>query len=185
LTEEEVIEIFKRTETIKRGHFLLASGLHSGIYLQKCQILQYPEYTERLCAELASRFKDDKVELIIGPTMGGIILAYETARALGVRNIFAERVGSKRGLRWGFDIKPGERTLVVDDIATTGASVKDVIELVEDKGGYLVGVGLLADRSGGKLDLGIRVEALATLDIKTYSPSDCPLCREGVPLLET
>ncbi len=185
MTEKEVIEIFKKTETIKKGHFRLASGLHSGIYLQKCQILQYPEWTEKLGAELASRFKDDRVELVIGPAVGGIILTYETARALGARNIFAEKIEGKRGLRWGFDIKPGERTLVVDDIATTGTSVKDVIELVKDKGGYLVGVGLLADRSGGKLDFGVRVEALATLDIKTYSPNDCPLCKRGIPLLET
>jgi len=185
MTKEDIFKIFNKTETIKKGHFRLTSGLHSDTYLDKFQVLQYPKWTEKLCLELASRFRDDKIELVIGPTMGGIILAYEMARVLKARNIFAEKIEGKRFLRWGFDIKPEERILVVDDVATTGESVKEIIKLIRGKRGYLVGVGLLADRSGGMINFGIKTESLITLDLKTYSPNNCPLCKKGIPLLKT
>jgi orotate phosphoribosyltransferase len=182
LTPQEVLDIFSEAGGLLKGHFLLTSGLHSNTYLEKFQVLQHPKYTERLCAELARRFAGEGVEVVVGPVTGGIILAYEVARQLGARAIFTEREGGVMCLRRGFAVNPGEKVLVVEDIVTTGGSVQEVLSVLQRTPGQIVGVGLLIDRSGGKVDFGVPTEALLKLDIDAWEPSDCPLCRENMPI---
>ena len=182
LTDDDVLQIFKQAGALLDGHFLLTSGMHSPSYLEKFQVLQYPTYVEAMCAEIARRFQDQHVETVLGPTTGGILLAYEVAKHLGVRGIFAEREGEGFALRRGFALKPGERVLVVDDILTTGGSVAKTVQVVRDAGAKLVGIGVLADRSGEEIDLGAPAEALLRLKIPRYAAEDCPLCRAGIPL---
>jgi len=182
LSNGDVLEIFKKSGALLEGHFKLTSGLHSGQYLEKFQVLQWPEYTGLLCKEIAERFKNDNIGVVVGPVTGGIILAYETAKNLGVRGIFTEREEGKMTLRRGFKINPGERVLIVEDIITTGGSVLEVIEALKTTGANIVGVGLLADRSGGKIDFGVRKEALLTMKVENYQAEKCPLCAKGVPL---
>jgi orotate phosphoribosyltransferase len=182
MQEAEVKQLCVETGAILEGHFLLTSGLHSPMYVEKFQVLQWPEHTAKLCAVLAERFKDEKIGVVVGPVTGGIILAHEVGKNLGTRAIFTERENGKMTLKRGFVIKPGERVLVVEDIVTTGGSVHEVIEVVKAQGGTLAGVGILVDRSGGKASFGARTEALLHLDVPTFQPDNCPLCAKGVPV---
>ena len=182
LSEKEVLHLLEETQAVLHGHFLLTSGLHSPMYVEKFNVLQHPEYTEKLCKEIAARYAGDNIELVVGPTTGGILLAHETGKALGTRAIFTERENGKMTLKRGFQIPEGCRVLVVEDIVTTGGSVKEVMEVVREHGGNVIGVGLLVDRSGGKVDFGVRTEALLHLDVPTFKPDDCPLCHDGVEL---
>ncbi len=182
MNESEVRQLFIDTGAILEGHFLLTSGLHSPLYVEKFQVLQYPEHTAKLCAALANRFSEDKVELVVGPVTGGVLLAHEVGKNLGTRAIFTERENGKMTLRRGFVIKPGERVLIVEDIVTTGGSVQEVINVVREHGGVPVGVGMLVDRSGGKADFGIPAQALLHLTVPAYKPEDCPLCQSGQPV---
>jgi len=159
--------------------------MHSDTYFEKFQVLQYPKYVEELCTELASRFKDDNIELVLGPTTGGVLLAYEIGKQLGVRGIFAEKGDTGRVLKRGFKIDPGQRVLVVDDILTTGGSVWDTIAVVKENNALLAGVGILVDRTGGAIDFGAKTESLLSLSVEKYDPADCPLCKLGTPLTET
>ena len=181
LQEKEIMQIFEKTEAVLHGHFLLTSGLHSPMYVEKFNVLQHPKYTELLCKELAKRFADDKVELVIGPMTGGILLAHEVGKALETRAIFTEREDGKMTLKRGFQIPEGCRVLVVEDIVTTGGSVKEVLDVVKAQGGVAIGVGLLVNRSGGKVDFGIKTEALLHLNVPTFAPDKCPLCKENKP----
>ncbi len=184
LSREEVLQYFLESQALLNGHFLLSSGKHSPVYLEKFQVLQYPEYVEAMCKEMARRFKDDHVEVVLGPTTGGVLLAYEVGKQLKVRGIFAERedAAAKRVLRRGFVIKPGERVLLVDDILTTGGSVRETIQAIDDFKGVLVGVAVLADRSIAPLDFGARLESLLKMEVEQYDPESCPLCAQGIPL---
>lgn len=182
MTENDVKQLLVETGAILEGHFLLTSGLHSPMYVEKFQVLQYPEHTARMCAALAEQFADDQVELVIGPVTGGILLAHEVGKNLKTRAIFTERENGKMTLRRGFVIKPGERVLIVEDIVTTGGSVQEVLEVVREHGGIPVGVGLLVDRSGGTVDFGIPAKSLLQLQVQTYQQDDCPLCRNQVPM---
>jgi len=184
MTEAEVKDLFVKYGAILEGHFLLTSGLHSGMYVEKFQVLQYPKATEQLCAGFADKFKDEKIDVVIGPVTGGIILAHETAKHFGTRAIFAERDNGRMTIKRGFEIKPGERVLIVEDIVTTGGSVMEVIDVVKEWGGVVAGVAMLVDRSGGTVDFGAPAKALLTLNIKTYAPDDCPLCQQGLPLVK-
>ena len=187
LTQEQVRQLLVETEAVLEGHFLLTSGLHSPLYVEKFNVLQHPEYTEKLCKELAERFKNKGVQTVMGPMTGGILLAHEVGKALGTRAIFTEREKGKMTRRRGFCIKPGERVLIVEDIVTTGGSVQEVVDVVKAAGGEIVGVGLLVDRSGGKAEFGVPkedVQALLNLEVPTYEPETCPLCKEGVPMTE-
>jgi orotate phosphoribosyltransferase len=183
LSQDEVYDLFKKADALLDGHFLLTSGLHSPAYLEKFLVLQYPRTVERFCAEIAERFKTADVEVVLGPTTGGMLLSYEVAKHLGVRGLFAER-GDNGGrvLRRGFKIEPGERVLLVDDILTTGTSVRDTMEVIKQSKGDLVGVGVLADRSGGKVDFGVKLESLLKLDVAQYTAEECPQCKAGIPL---
>ena len=179
MTENDVKKLLEETKAILHGHFLLTSGLHSPMYVEKFNVLQHPKYTEQLCQELASRYINDNVELVVGPMTGGILLAHEVGKALGTRAIFTERVDGKMVFKRGFHIEKGTRVLVVEDIVTTGGSVVEVINAIKEEGGEVVGVGLLVDRSGGNVDFGIRTEALLHLDVQTYKAEECPLCKAG------
>lgn len=182
LTEQQVKEMFIKSGAILEGHFLLTSGKHSSMYLEKFQVLQHPAYTAQMGASLAEMFSGDNVQLVVGPATGGILLAHEVGKNLGTRAIFTERENGKMVLKRGFSIKPGERVLIVEDIVTTGGSVQEVIEIVKAQGGQVVGIGLLVDRSGGKVDFGVPHKALLTLEVPAYQPEQCPLCKTGVPL---
>lgn len=185
LSEEEVLQIFRRTGVLLEGHFRLTSGRHSGRYLQCAQVLQYPEYANALCREIARHHMGQKVEAVIGPALGGVIIAYEVARALGARALFAEREGGVMTLRRGFTLNPGERVLVVEDVITTGGSVREVLDIVITAGATPAGVGVLVDRSAGTVDFGLPLKALVSLNVESYPPEDCPICREGrLPLVK-
>lgn len=179
LSREAIEKMFVDVGALLEGHFLLTSGRHSNRYMQCAQVLQYPAYTEALSRILADRFRNDGVDVVVGPAMGGIIVAYEVARQLGVRGIFCERENGVMTLRRGFSIQPGERILVVEDVITTGGSVMEVMEVTKARGGEVVGVAVLVDRSGGKVDLGLRTEAALVMEIDSWEADSCPLCREG------
>ncbi len=179
ISEKEILDIFKKCGAILTGHFELSSGLHSPQYLQAALVLQYPEYAEKLCSELAESFRGDKIDLVAAPALGGIIVAHEVARSLGVRAVFAERVEGRLTLRRGFSLKEGEGVLVVEDVVTTGKSTRETIEVIKSSGGIIRGIGTLVDRSGDKAEVGIPFKSLITLTIPTYEPKICPLCKEG------
>jgi orotate phosphoribosyltransferase len=187
MTGEDIQKIFEENNALLKGHFLLTSGLHSDRYLQCALVLQHPAVAERLGAELAAKAKADPnigpVDLVIAPALGGVIVAHEVARALGVRALFTERQEKTMILRRGFQINPEERCMVVEDVVTTGGSTREVMEVVAQHGGVTVCAGSLIDRSrksdGSVVDLGVPRRALATLEVATYAPEDCPMCREG------
>jgi orotate phosphoribosyltransferase len=181
----EVEALLRQTGAVLEGHFLLASGRHSPLYVEKFRLLEQPEYTEQLCRLIGEHFRPQNVQLVAAPTTGGIILSYEVARQLGVRGIFAEKADKGRQFGRGFRVAAGQRTLVVDDVLTTGGSIRDVLAAVRDAGGHPIGVGVLVDRSGGRVDFGIPFFACAALDLPTYEPSECPLCAADVDLMET
>ncbi len=183
MTQEEVKELLIKTNAIMDGHFLLTSGLHSPHYVEKFNVLQHPEYTEKLCKAMAEHFKDARIETVVGPVTGGILLAHETGKALGTRAIFTERVDGKMTFRRGFTLHEGERCLIVEDIVTTGGSIQEVIDVVRSHGGIPVAVSMLVDRSAGKAQFeGVEKYALLTMDVETYKPEDCPLCKQGIPM---
>lgn len=188
MTTEEVLKIFEQNEALLKGHFLLTSGLHSSRYLQCALVLQHPAVAEKLCAALAAKVLGDdriaRVDVVIAPALGGVIVAYEAARTLGVRALFTERQEGTMKLRRGFHLKPGEQVLVVEDVVTTGGSTREVMEVVRQAGGVVVGAGSLIDRSGGAVDLGVPRHALAVLDVPVYTPEECPLCKDGSPAVK-
>ncbi len=181
----EAEEIFQKSGAILKGHFLLASGLHSPIYWEKFQVLQYPNYTEQLCRKISTHFHKEGIQVVAGPTTGGIILAFEVARQLKVRGIFAEKEGAQeRAFRRGFSISSGERVLIVDDILTTGNSIREVKAAVTKQGGIVVGVGVLVDRSEQGIDFGVPLFSCHRSITPTYKPEDCPLCAAQIPLVK-
>ena len=183
MTEAEVKEIFVAAGAIMEGHFLLTSGLHSPMYVEKFNVLQHPKSTEKLCKALAEQFRNEKIQTVVGPMTGGILLAHEVGKALGTRAIFTERENGRMTFKRGFSLQPGERVLIVEDIVTTGGSVKEVIDVVRENGGVPVAVGMLVDRSGGKVSfVDVPYHALLHLDVVTYDPKDCPLCEKGTPM---
>jgi len=181
---DEVLDIFKTAGAIKEGHFLLASGLHSPVYWEKFRILQYPHLTEKLCRLIAQHFKGQKMDVVAGPTTGGIILAFETGRQLGVRSIFAEKEGGVRVFRRDFQIAPGELVLIVDDILTTGSSLRETISAVNKLGGTIIGIGVLVDRTEQSLDFDLPFFSCLRAPTTVYSPQECPLCAAQIPLVK-
>ena len=179
-------QIFEKSGAVLKGHFLLTSGLHSPVYWEKFQVLQYPQYTQELCRMIAEHFRDQDIQVVAGPTTGGIILAFEVARQLGVRGIFAEKQeGSpERAFRRGFNIEPGERVLLVDDILTTGGSIREVIAAIAKTQGKLLGIGVLVNRADKTLDFGAPLFSCVHSPAITYKPEECPLCAANVPLVK-
>ena len=182
-----VIAAFEESGAFLDGHFQLASGRHAARYVEKFNLLQWPDRTAEICARLAEAARGLEPRTVAGPTTGGVILAYEMARQLGVRGIIAERRedGPGRAIQRDFRLSPGERVLIADDVVTSGGSVHDTIEAVREAGGEPVGVTVLVDRSSGRADFGLPFFAAATLNIESWEPADCPLCPEGVPLTIT
>ena len=183
MTEQEVKDILLKTNAIMDGHFLLTSGLHSPHYVEKFNVLQHPAYTQQLCEAMAEKFRDSQIDTVVGPMTGGILLAHEVGKALGTRAIFTERVDGRMTFRRGFTLEQGERVLIVEDIVTTGGSIKEVIAAVKELGAIPVAVSMLVDRSGGKVSFGdVPSTALLHMQVETYNPDDCPLCRQGIPM---
>ena len=181
----EVEEIFQKSGAVLKGHFLLTSGLHSPVYWEKFRVLQYPNYVEQLCRMISTHFQREEVEVVAGPTTGGVILAFEVARQLGVRGIFAEKVGDKeRAFRRGFNIDSGERILIVDDVLTTGDSIRQVMAAVTKQGGIVIGIGVLVDRAEQTVDFGVPLFSCLRSKALTYKPEECPLCAEQIPLVK-
>ena len=178
MNENDVLKIFKKENAFLTGHFLLSSGLHSPNYMQCALVLQKPWVAEKLCKALAKKLKGHKIDAVIGPALGGMIVSYEMGRALKVRSLFAERVDGSFVLRRGFSLKKNERLLVVEDVITTGKSIYEVIDLVEGLGARIEAVASLVDRSDGAAIFAQDFHPLLKIQIKTYRPEDCPLCRE-------
>ena len=184
ITKERVLEVLKEAGVLQEGHFLLTSGRHSDKYMQCAKIFQHTKYSEELCAALAEKFQDKGVELVIGPAIGAIQMSYEVSRHLGVKNIFAERENGEMTLRRGFTIEPGQKVLVVEDVVTTGGSVREVIDIVRKNGGEVVGLGVIVDRTGGKIEFGVSLESVISMEVISYEADECPLCKEGLPLVK-
>ena len=182
MNEKDVLKLFEQHGALLKGHFKLSSGLHSEKYLQCALVLQYPDITQKLSKELAGKFAKEKIDVVIGPALGGVTLAYEVARAIGSRGLFAERRDGKMALRRGFSISEGEKVLVVEDVVTTGGSTKEVIDLVKSFGADVVGVGSIIDRSSAKINFGVPFEALSKISAETFGEKDCPLCKKIAPV---
>lgn len=186
---DNLLKMFESAGAIRHGHFELSSGLHSATYMQSALVLRYPRYAEKLGQALAALFSDATIQTVVSPALGGVIIGQEVARALpppkfgadtGVPAIFVERnAGGDLTLRRGFTLEPGEKVLVIEDVWTTGGSTLDTIQVIEEAGGRVIAVGALVDRSGGKIEFPVESQSLLGLNIPSYTPEDCPQCKEG------
>jgi orotate phosphoribosyltransferase len=183
-TEENILDIFYKTGALLKGHFLLTSGRHSDQYFQCAKVLQYPEYTEIVCSRIAEFFRDKEFDTVISPAMGGIIVGQEVARQLNKRSIFAEREEKKLILRRGFSLEKGERVLVCEDVVTTGGSVFEVMDIVKEAGAVVIGAGYIVDRSNGKVTFGVPQVSAVKMDVVSYTPDECPLCKNNIPVVK-
>lgn len=181
------MDLFEKTGAYLKGHFRLTSGLHSGEYLQCAKVLAHPEYAEILGRRLGAAIQKvdgDLPTVVVSPAIGGIVIGHEVGRALQVPALFAERDASSKEmtLRRGFEVKPGDRAVVVEDVITTGGSTREVIRLLHGLGATVIAAGSIIDRSGNTADVGVERVALETMHPETYNPDDCPLCRQGLPV---
>ena len=181
MEKQKALELFESTGALLNGHFTLTSGLHSPQYFQCAKVLQYPKYTEQLCKDIVKNVKGERIDCVISPAVGGLVVGQECARLLGCRAIFAERENGVMKLRRGFEIKHDEKILVVEDVVTTGGSVKEVIELAKGAGAEVVGVGYIVDRSNGKRLFDEPAYPVFQMEVVTYKPEKCPLCKQGSP----
>ncbi len=182
LSEKEILDIFEKTDALLKGHFRLTSGRHSDLYFQCAKVLQYPDYTQQLCSIIADKFKNFEIDTVIAPAIGGLVVGQEVARQLNKRYIFAEREDKNLTLRRGFTLQPGEKVLICEDVVTTGGSVFEVIDIVKSKGAEVIGVGFIVDRSNGTVDFGYPQISTVKLNVKSYEPDECPLCKEGIEI---
>ena len=180
MKRDELLKLLEQVGAIRQGHFELSSGRHSATYIQCALVLAHPQHADALGRALADLFGNLSIACVVSPALGGIVIGYEVARALGVRSLFVERDRSgQMALRRGFELNPGERVLVIEDVWTTGGSTRETIGVVEQEGGLAVAAGALIDRSGGRLELNVPARALLEMDVPSYEPDDCPLCRAG------
>jgi orotate phosphoribosyltransferase len=180
MKREDVQKIFEQAGAVRKGHFELSSGLHSSTYIQCALVLQYPNHAETLGRALSELFANLQVACVVAPAMGGITIGYEVARALAVRSLWVERDRSgQMALRRGWELKPGERVLVIEDVWTTGGSTRETIGVVEQEEGLVVAAGALIDRTGGGVEWNVPARALLEMEVPSYEPDDCPLCRAG------
>ena len=184
MTETEILSIFKKTDALLTGHFLLTSGRHSNRYFQCAKVLQYPEYTEKLCKMISDNFKSVEIDTVISPAIGGLVVGQEVARQLNKRFIFAEREDKKLSLRRGFTLDENEKVLVCEDVFTTGGSVFEVIDIVKNNKANVIGVGFIVDRSNGKVKFGFPQFSTLKMEVVSYQPGECPLCREDIELVK-
>jgi len=184
LSENEILEIFEKTGALYNGHFLLTSGRHSDVYFQCAKVLQHPDYIEELCSIIADEYCDKKINTVIAPAIGGLVVGQEVARQLHKRFIFAEREDKKLTLRRGFSINEGEKVLVCEDVVTTGGSVFEIMDIVKDNNAVVAGVGFIVDRINGKVDFGCTKLSAVKLDVKSYLQEECPLCEQGIELIK-
>lgn len=178
---KEVIQEFRDTGALLEGHFVLTSGLHSGIYLQCALVLQHPRAAEAFGQSIAEDFLAENIQTVVSPAIGGLIIGHEVARALGARFIWTERENGKMVLRRGFSVSPGERVLVVEDVVTTGGSTRETVAALQANGANVVGAASIIDRSSGRADVGVPRSALATLDVPSVEPANCEACKRGEP----
>lgn len=186
---ESILELFRSTGAYLEGHFRLTSGLHSAEYLQSALVLQHPAAAEKLGRLLAEELRPllaEKPSVVVSPALGGLIIGHETARALGCRHVFTERdpETKKMLLRRGFRVERGEPAVVVEDVITTGGSTQDVVETLSDAGARVLAAGSIVDRSGGLADVGVQRAALMTLQVAAHYPDNCPLCKQGIPVVK-
>jgi len=179
-----MLELLKKTGALLEGHFLLSSGKHSSRYVQCARLFEDPRVGDVVGKLLADKLRKYEVDIVVGPAMGGVILAYVVARELGVYAMFAERENGKMSLRRGFQILPDQKVAVVEDVVTTGRSVKEVMELVKEMGAHVVCVGSVVDRSAGRVNFATPYEYLVQLDLPVYEPHECPLCAEALPIVK-
>lgn len=186
LSNEKIFEILKEADVLQEGHFLLTSGRHSQKYLQCAKIFRNSKYAEILCKELAEKYIKENVEIVIGPAMGAVQMAYEVSRHLKCENYFTERnaVTGNMELRRGFTIKPGQKVLLVEDVVTTGGSIKEVLKLVQDMGADVVGIGSIVDRTGGKIEFDVPYNAVISMKVESFDPNNCPLCNQGLEIIK-
>jgi orotate phosphoribosyltransferase len=180
----DLISAMEKAGAILRGHFLLSSGRHSDVYFEKFRVLEQPALLSEVCTEIVSRFRDSNVDLVAGPTTGGVIIAFEVARQLEVGALYVEREGERRVLRRGAHLPRGARVLAVDDVLTTGLSLREVIQLLVDSGGEVVGVGVLVDRSEEPIDLGVPLFAAARVEARSYAPEEVPDWLAAIPITD-
>jgi orotate phosphoribosyltransferase len=184
---ESILETLRTSGALKEGHFVLSSGRHSDQYIEKFNLLRQPRAASDVCRLFADRYRDQDIDVVVGPTTGGVILAFEVARQLGIAAAYAERAsngGSEREFRRGTTFQPGARVLVVDDILTTGGSLRETLGALASQPVEVAGVAVLVDRSGGEAEVGVPYAALATMEIATWDVADCPLCRRGEPIVK-
>jgi orotate phosphoribosyltransferase len=184
MKNNNILEIFEETNALLNGHFLLTSGRHSNQYFQCAMVLQYPEYNTLICSLIVSHFRNSSIDAVISPAIGGIVVGQEVARQLEKKFIFAEREDKTLALRRGFQIEEGKRYLVCEDVVTTGGSVFEVIDIVKNGGGIVAGVGYIVDRSNNKVQFGVTQFSTLQLDVVSYMPDECPLCKQGIPVLK-
>lgn len=185
MQEQEIFARLMQTGALLEGHFLLRSGLHSNRYFQAALALQYTDIATELCSALAQKYRGRQIDTVISPAVGGIVVGQETGRALGVRAIFAEKdEKDELILRRGFKLSPGERVLVAEDVITRGGRVQQTVELARQHKAQVEGVAVLVDRSKGQIPLDVEVKSLLQLQLDTYQPDECPLCRQGMPLVK-
>jgi len=183
-TNDNIISVFEETGALLKGHFRLTSGRHSDTYFQCAKVLQYPGHCERICRDLAEFFSDYEIDTVIAPAIGGIVVAQEVGRQLNKKSIWAEREDKTLTLRRGFSIQPGEKCLLCEDVVTTGGSVFEVMDIVKTNGGEVVGVAYIVDRSNGKITFGVPQKSAVSLDVISYNPESCPLCKENIPVIK-
>lgn len=180
ISHSEALDLLKSCGAFLEGHFLLSSGLHSGVYVEKFRLLERPDLTARFGAALAHAFRDARAELVVGPLTGGVLVAHEVAKSLGLPIAFPERLDNRMEWRRGFQLKPAQRVLICEDVMTTGKSVREVLEAVRREGAYVCGIGTLIQR--GPCDLEPAPHAVVRLELETFAPGSCPLCAQGMPL---
>lgn len=178
----EILTIFKETGALLEGHFKLTSGLHSGTYFQCAKVFQYPEHAKKICTNIFEYFKNNEIDVVVSPAIGGIVVGYEVARLLRVKSIFTERKDGKMTLRRGFKIRKNEKTLIVEDVTTTGGSVQEVIDVLKKKEADIVGIASIVDRSSGKAEFNVPYYSTFQMEVTNYTPENCPLCNADIPL---
>jgi orotate phosphoribosyltransferase len=184
MTEDKVLTLMEELGALHNGHFLLSSGLHSDRYFQCARILQFPDLARELGAALAAFYPDEPCDLVVSPAMGGILIGHEVARALGRRFVFTERKDGEMMIRRGFSLEEGEKVIIAEDVVTRGTSLLEVVKVVEDAGGVVVGLTSIIDRTGGDVQLPLPLKSLARVKVETWEADRCPLCRQGVELVK-